>query len=49
MVICVISMSPSREPQFHQLKRFDGVGRSTSAEFTSCRMGASFRGIDIFL
>lgn len=28
MTICVIKHRPSREPKFHQVEIFDGVGRS---------------------
>lgn len=29
VMICVIKHRPNREPKFHQVEMFDGVGRST--------------------
>ena len=34
VTICVIKQIPNRDPKFHQVEMFDGVGRSISESLT---------------
>lgn len=41
--IWIIRVRPSNDPKFHQVKMFDGVGRSISEWLISLRSGCDFR------
>lgn len=41
--ICVSRQMPSRDPKFHQVEMFDGVGRSISELLIILRRGWDFR------
>lgn len=41
--ICTIRQRPKREPNFHQIDRFNGMGRSTNVLFSIRKIGCSFR------
>ena len=44
-MICVSKQIPRRDPKFHQMEMFEGVGRSIRELLIILRRGWGFRGV----